>query len=246
VSDRPSNAPYELNLGAGQSYIPGFVNIDISERAEISLDLGAEKLPFPDDSVSTVFSVYTLEHVPNYLFALAEIHRVLRHDGALLLKLPYVTLTERHLINPYHLHNFSEHSFDFFDPLLLKGSAAEEASIAFRKVFVRYSYRGYFAIAPRFWRVWSRRHLFNVVRQFDIGLVAIKARGRPVDSGAERARELEARMDELKDTRRLYRSGEPLPNPDDHPLPLPRLIRRSALARKLAVDVRRRWALRAD
>jgi hypothetical protein len=61
-----------------------------------------------------------------------------------------------------------------------------------------------------------------------------------VDSGAERAHELEARMDELKNMCRLYRSGKPLPNPDDHPLPLPWLIQ------NLAVDVRRRWALRTD
>ena len=41
---------------------------------------------------------------------------MLVHDGVLLLSLPYVTLTENHMVNPFHHHNFSEHSFDFFDP----------------------------------------------------------------------------------------------------------------------------------
>src|ERR1039457_1997867 len=137
-NDQPSE-PYKLNLGAAKTYIPGFVNIDIHERAELSLYLSVEKLPFPDNSVQTVVSHHTLEHVPDYLFALGEIHRVLRHDGELLLSLQYATLTEYHLVNPYHRHNFTERSFDFFDPALLKGSAAEDGETAFRKVFVRFS-----------------------------------------------------------------------------------------------------------
>lgn len=202
--------PYELNLGAGASYIPGFVNVDISERAEISLDLGVDRLPFPDNSVRTVFSDHTLEHVPDHLFTLSEIHRVLQHDGELLLKLPYVTLTEFHLVNPYHLHNFSEHSFDFFDPIKLKGSAIEDSDTAFRKVFVSYTYMGAFALAPRICRVWARRHLLNVVCQFDIGLVAIKNRGQAVDTSPKRARELEARLIQLSRQRLSYRGDAPL------------------------------------
>jgi SAM-dependent methyltransferase len=196
--------PLRLNLGAAKTYIPGFVNIDIDQKAELTLDLGTDRLPFPDDSVDVVVSRHTLEHVPNYLFALSEIHRVMRHDGELLLSLPYVTRTEHHLVNPYHLHNFSERSFDFFDPSVMKGSAGEESETAFRKVFLRFNYNGYFGLAPRFYRVWARKHLLNVVRQFDIGLVCIKDPTRPVDVGPERARQLEQRMDELKRARTPY------------------------------------------
>ena len=153
--------PLRLNLGAAKTYIPGFVNIDIDQKAELTLDLGADRLPFPDDSVDVVVSRHTLEHVPNYLFALSEIHRVMRHDGELLLSLPYVTRTEHHLVNPYHLHNFSERSFDFFDPSVMKGSAGEESETAFRKVFVRFNYNGYFLqeaanlLSPTNWSVYA-------------------------------------------------------------------------------------------
>jgi SAM-dependent methyltransferase len=196
--------PFELNLGAAKTHIPGFVNIDIHERADISLDLGVDRLPFPDGSVRTVVSHHTLEHVGDYLFALGEIHRVLEHDGELLLSLPYATLTEHHLVNPYHHHNFTERSFDFFDPQLLRGSAAEDGATAFRSVLVRYTYMGMFGLAPRPLRVWSRRHLLNVVRQFDIALVAIKDPERPVDTSPERARELDRRIVELKRRRTVY------------------------------------------
>lgn len=169
-----------LNIGAGTTYIPGFVNIDISEKADVTLDLSKDSLPFGDDSVDLIFSYHTLEHVSNYLLALSEIHRVLKHGGHLLLGLPYVTLTEYHLVNPFHLHNFSEHSFDFFDPDRLKGSAAEGNPILFKKVFHRLYYIGAFHFAPPPLRTWCRRHLFNVVRQIDYGLVALKRVDLPI------------------------------------------------------------------
>jgi SAM-dependent methyltransferase len=208
VPDEQLPAPLELNIGAAKTYIPGFINIDIDEKADIALDLSVEKLPFPDNSARTVISLHTLEHVPDYLFALSEIHRVLHHDGELLLSLPYATLTEHHLVNPYHLHNFNERSFDFFDPALLKGSAAEEGETAFRSVFVDFDYMGRFRTVPKRYRVWARRHLLNVVRQFDIGLVAIKDPSRTVDTAPERARQLQARLEQLKSARTPYASAE--------------------------------------
>lgn len=164
----------KLNIGAGQTYLPGFINLDISPLADISVDLGKEPLPFPDNSVSLIFSYHTLEHVNDYLFALSEIHRVLRHGGRLLVGLPYVTLTEFHLVNPYHRHNFNEFSFDFFDPNRLKGSAAETNPIQFIQVYHRFHYMGGFNYLPGLMRTWCRRHLFNVVREIEFGLVAVK------------------------------------------------------------------------
>lgn len=164
----------KLNIGAGQTYIPGFINIDISEKADITLDLGKDKLPIEDNSIDLVFSYHTLEHVPNYIFALSEIHRVLRHCGCFLVGVPYVTLTEYHLVNPYHHHNFNEFSFDFFHKYKLKGTATEENQILFQKIFHRYHYMGVFNFIPPPFRTWCRRHLFNVVRKIDFGLVAIK------------------------------------------------------------------------
>jgi len=164
-----------LNIGAGKTFIPGFINIDISNKADISLNLSEEKLPFADSSVDVIFTYHTLEHVPNYLFALSEMYRVLKNGGILLIGVPYVTLTEFHLVNPYHLHNFNEHSFSFFDSSKLKGSAEEENTINLSKVFHRYHYIGFFNLMPPPIRGWCRRHLFNVVRKIDFGLVAVKS-----------------------------------------------------------------------
>ncbi len=163
-----------LNIGAGQTYIPGFVNIDMSSKADVSLDLGKDRLPFDDNSVDLVFSYHCLEHIPDYLFVISEIHRVLKHGGRLLVGLPYVTLTEFNLVNPYHLHHFNEFSFDFFDTDKLKGSAVEENPVLFKKISHRFHYLGLFNFVPPPFRTWCRRHLFNVVQKIDFAVIAIK------------------------------------------------------------------------
>lgn len=163
----------KLNIGTGQTYIPGFTNISQSSQADIQLEIGKDQLPFEDSSVDLIFSYHALEHAPNYLFALSEIHRVLKHDALLLLGLPYVTLTKYHLVNPYHLHNFNEYSFDFFDPQkMLNGDKTNK--VFFEKVFHRFHYIGAFKMIPEPFRSWCRDHLFNVVQKIDYGLIAIK------------------------------------------------------------------------
>ena len=193
-----------LNVGAGLSYIPEFINVDVSARAEVQVDLGREQLPFEDDSVDVVFSYHTLEHIGDYLFALGEIHRVLKHGGRFLVGVPYVTLTEFNLVNPYHLHNFSEYSFDFFDPQnKLKGSAAEEHRI-FRKIFHRYHYTAEFECVSEPMRTWCRRHLFNVVNRIDFGLLAIKDPDKELLMAPDVASRLQEEFDECLRRRVMY------------------------------------------
>lgn len=203
-----------LNIGASQTRLEGFTNIDVAPWADISLDLGTDPLPFADDSVDCVFSYHTLEHVPDYLFALGEIHRVLKHGAPFLVGLPYVTLTEVHLVNPYHLHNFNEHSFDFFEKGKLRNSASEDVMrrpIEFKKAFHRFHYMGVANVLPERGKRWARRHLFNVVRKIDYGLVAVKHDG-PVEFDADALR---AEFLACMAAREPYRKKPASPPPPD-------------------------------
>lgn len=47
-----------------------------------------ERLPFPDGSFDRVLAIHVLEHLPNLPAALAEIRRVLRRGGCLLVVIP--------------------------------------------------------------------------------------------------------------------------------------------------------------
>jgi SAM-dependent methyltransferase len=191
-----SNDLVKLNIGAGVTFIPGFVNIDVTPRGDIQLDLNHERLPFEDGSVDLVFSNHTLEHLDDYLHGIGEIHRVLKHGGELLVGVPYVTLTEFNLVNPYHRQHFNEFSFDFFDPQRLLGSAAEGGAVMFRKICHRFHYLPEFENESPEKQEWYRRHWFNVVREIDVGVLAIKDRTRPLPIEPDTAQRLMRQYDE--------------------------------------------------
>lgn len=197
-----------VNIGAGQTYIPGFINVDIAPYADISIDLNSDPLPFDDNSVSTIFSYHTIEHIDNYIFSLSEIHRVLKHGGYFLIGVPYLTLTEYNLINPYHKQHFNEYSFDFFEPGKLVGSAAEKTSVRFKKVFHRYHYLPEFAAKSEKRKEWCRRHLFNVVQKIDFGLIALKFGGRPIEVDEGMPDRFIAQFDDLMLRRTQYSAEE--------------------------------------
>jgi predicted SAM-dependent methyltransferase len=57
------DSPLKLNCGSGTFLKPGWVNIDMEAKvAELQLDL-REKLPFPDSSVSYIYSEHFFEHL---------------------------------------------------------------------------------------------------------------------------------------------------------------------------------------
>lgn len=76
--------------GAFQDLVRDYVGVDISEVAGRSslrrfVTASATALPFPDDSFDAIWSVTTLEHVPDPERALVEMRRTMRSGGVLLL-----------------------------------------------------------------------------------------------------------------------------------------------------------------
>src|SRR5262249_29444389 len=51
--------------------------------------------------------------------------------------------------------------------------------------FCRMHYMGAVNLLPPFGKKWSRRHLMNVVRKIDFGLVAVKDRAEPITMDAD-------------------------------------------------------------
>lgn len=92
-----------LDIGARDGglrrYLPDGVQyqgIDIAPefaRADILIQDVSKGLPFPDGTYDFAFCIEVLEHVPNPFGTLAEIHRVLKSGGVLILSVP----------NPYHV-----------------------------------------------------------------------------------------------------------------------------------------------
>jgi hypothetical protein len=71
----------KLNIGCGPNRKPSWVNIDLLPDVDVSLDM-REPMPFPDNSVTIVYSEHFFEHLdypsPAKQF-LKECHRILNY-----------------------------------------------------------------------------------------------------------------------------------------------------------------------
>ena len=79
-----------LHIGCGPKVKKGWINVDLSSRADITLDL-REPLPFPDNSCSIIYSEHFLEHLEYPLHAksfLRESYRVLEPGGVISIGVP--------------------------------------------------------------------------------------------------------------------------------------------------------------
>lgn len=80
------NDAIRLNIGAGDTTIPGFISID----AKLGHD--ASRLPYPDNSVDEVYSSHCLEHIHHSKTGdtLMEWVRVLKPGGRIRIAVPFV------------------------------------------------------------------------------------------------------------------------------------------------------------
>ena len=83
-----------LEVGAGsgqlQDEVADYTGLDISPTArrffhKPFVEASATDMPFPDDTFDAVWSIWTLEHIPNPELALEEMRRVVKPGGYILL-----------------------------------------------------------------------------------------------------------------------------------------------------------------
>lgn len=111
-----------LDLGSGFKKHPSspnetWVGIDIRSFPETNhiLDLGKDRLPFADNSISGIQAIHLFEHFyPEQLFhCIDECFRVLKPTGKLHIEVPKAG-TPAYYIHPDHKLQFVEDTFGFF------------------------------------------------------------------------------------------------------------------------------------
>lgn len=81
-----------INIGAGYTRIPGFVNVDSDHHCEpdFIVDLEKDKLPFEDNSVDRVIAHHILEHIgEGYFHLLQELYRVCKPGALIDIRVPH-------------------------------------------------------------------------------------------------------------------------------------------------------------
>jgi SAM-dependent methyltransferase len=90
-----------------RSLLPGrsYTGVDIRPGPGVDLVANVENLPFETGSVGTVLAFNVFEHVKHFWKGFAEVHRVLRPDGVLLVSTPFY----------FHVHSYP-HDYWRFTP----------------------------------------------------------------------------------------------------------------------------------
>lgn len=103
-----------LDLGCGGNKLPGALGLDLSPRPGVDLvaDL-AKPLPLASDAFDLVRLRHIVEHVPDLVALMAEVHRVCRPGAEVQILTPHFSAAASYR-DPTHLRHLSLFSFDNF------------------------------------------------------------------------------------------------------------------------------------
>jgi SAM-dependent methyltransferase len=120
--------PSRINLGSGRDYLPGWLNLDVLERAEpdLLLDLSS-KVSFPvslkgrdgsiieldPDGIDLIYANNVLEHVEDLPALMGNALTLLREGGRFLIEVPYEKAPTAWQ-DPTHLRALNENSWLYF------------------------------------------------------------------------------------------------------------------------------------
>jgi SAM-dependent methyltransferase len=129
--ERRATAPWQpsrINLGSGKDYKPGWLNIDVLDRAQpdLLLDLGqpvewpvqgytpyAGELLLAEGSVETIYANNVLEHVPDLPQLMTNCLALLKTGGSFVIEVPYEHAATAWQ-DPTHLRALNEKSWLYY------------------------------------------------------------------------------------------------------------------------------------
>ena len=103
----------KINLGSGNYPKKDFVNVDKREPADVIHDLNTFPYPFESESADLIESDYLLEHLSDPMRVMKELHRILRKNGRLAIKVSHFS---RGYACPNHQRGFDVSFPYYFNP----------------------------------------------------------------------------------------------------------------------------------
>jgi len=127
----------KLNIGCGDVYLPGWINIDLdSSRADLKHDLRTP-LPYEDNSISFIYNEHFIEHVTvnEAVNIMKEFHRVLKKNGVMRIATPDLDyLIFKYIFRWKHQDWIKKYGYDWIK------TKAEMLNICFREWGHQYIY----------------------------------------------------------------------------------------------------------
>lgn len=102
-----------LNLGACDRPFEGFLSVDIVAPADVIADL-ALPWPWPDSSVDEVRAHDIFEHLPDRIFTMNELWRVLKPGATATIEVPSASHGAGFAQDPTHRSAWTMNSFQYF------------------------------------------------------------------------------------------------------------------------------------
>jgi SAM-dependent methyltransferase len=113
-----------VDVGCGARKVPGAIGIDVADIPGVDVLGDLERgLPLRTGSVDVVHCYHLLEHVRDYLAAMGEIWRVLRHGGVAHIRAPHASSPYMTWKDPTHRRGLSIATFAYFDDTYFDGQA---------------------------------------------------------------------------------------------------------------------------
>lgn len=107
----------KLNVGCGKDIRQDFINLDVVKLPGVDVvhDLNSFPWPFADSEFDEIHMINVLEHLPDTIGVLEELHRISGPDAKLIIRVPFWNSPDM-LADPTHKRFFSERTLNFFDP----------------------------------------------------------------------------------------------------------------------------------
>jgi SAM-dependent methyltransferase len=107
----------KLNVGCGKDIRADFVNLDVAALPGVDVvhDLSKMPWPFEDSHFEHIELINVLEHLPDTIATLEELHRIAKNGCKLIVRVPFWN-SPAMPADPTHKRNFSERTLNFFDP----------------------------------------------------------------------------------------------------------------------------------